>query len=143
MFILLLFAGGLYIPAAMASVSLSSSIIGALVQISPHKIIPMVATAPAEYLIISLIMVCTGLLHTTTQVVCVLFSGAWIGSVISVPFSLYLLFVEMRLLGLFMRLTGKRIRNEDRWKLLEAGKLPHRRRPVATPLAGTATMSGA
>jgi hypothetical protein len=129
-FLALLICGLFLIPAATASVTMSSSFIEALTRISPHLLFPAIVRALPEYLLASVVLVLTMLANSTVQLVWIIIGGSWLGSLLTVPFTLYFLMVEMRLLGLFWRLSSRRLHNEENWKLLEAGKLPYRKKTV-------------
>jgi len=125
---LLLLAGLFLIPAATASVSTTFSFSASIRQLSPHVLFPIVYKAFTEYLVICAGVALIGILNAGTQMLCTVIGGGWIGSAIAVPFTLYFLMAEMRLIGLFLRLSGRRKHNEENWKLLEAGELPYRKR---------------
>jgi hypothetical protein len=125
-FLLLLVAGAFMIPVATASVSMATTGLGSLIRIAPHILVPIILTAPFEYTIISCMLITVMALQALALTICTQFGGMLIGSVVSVPFTLYFLFIEMRMLGLFWRLAGKRMNNAELWEKLEAQPTQHR-----------------
>jgi hypothetical protein len=125
-FLLLLVAGAFMIPAATASVSMATTGLGSLIRIGPHILVPVILKAPFEYMIISCMLITVIALQSIALTISTQFGGTLIGSVVSVPFTLYFLFVEMRMLGLFWRLASTRMNNAELWEKLEAEPAQHR-----------------
>ena len=119
-FLLLFVAGAFLVPAATVSVSMATTKFGSLIRISPHILIPIILKAPFEYFIISCMLIIVMTLDSIALIFCTQFGGILIGSVVSVPFTLYFLFVEMRMLGLFWRLASRRMNNQELWNKLDA-----------------------
>jgi hypothetical protein len=121
LFILLVFSGIFIIPAGTAAISMGTSFAHSLLQLNPLFLFSVIARAPIAYCVVCAFVFGVNFLNVTVMVICTIIGGAWIGSVIMVPFSLYFMFVIMRMLGLYWRFAGKQ---------LEAGKLPYKKKTL-------------